>query len=55
MDSPSTGDLLGATFDEAWSWGKLTKEARNVTVLGDTTVHLPLIMAVALSALMGGD
>jgi len=47
MDSPSTGGLSGATLDEARSWGKLTKEARNVTVLGDATVHLPLIVAAA--------
>ena len=47
MDSSTTGGLSGATLDEARSWGKLTKEARNVTVLGDATVHLPLIVAAA--------
>jgi deoxyhypusine synthase len=46
-DAPSTGGLSGATLDEARSWGKLTPEARNVTVLGDATVHLPLIVAAA--------
>jgi len=47
MDPSSTGGLSGATLDEARSWGKLTKEARNVTVKGDATVHLPLIVAAA--------
>ena len=47
MDPSSTGGLSGATLDEARSWGKLTKEARNVTVQGDATVHLPLIVAAA--------
>jgi len=46
-DPATTGGLSGATLDEARSWGKLTKEARNVTVLGDATVHLPLIVAAA--------
>ncbi|WP_224449082.1 deoxyhypusine synthase [Haloprofundus salilacus] len=47
MDPASTGGLSGATLDEARSWGKLTKEARNVTVQGDATVYLPLLVAAA--------
>ncbi|WP_224334606.1 deoxyhypusine synthase [Haloprofundus halobius] len=47
MDPASTGGLSGATLDEARSWGKLTKEARNVTVQGDATVFLPLLVAAA--------
>ncbi|WP_254545826.1 deoxyhypusine synthase [Halomarina pelagica] len=45
MDPAATGGLSGATLDEARSWGKLEKDARNVTVLGDATVYLPLLVA----------
>jgi deoxyhypusine synthase len=55
MDSAATGGLSGATLDEARSWGKLTKEARNVTVLGDATVHLPLIVAAARERLEAAE
>jgi deoxyhypusine synthase len=44
-DPASTGGLSGATLDEARSWGKLEKSARNVTVLGDATITLPLVVA----------
>ncbi|MFC6835068.1 deoxyhypusine synthase [Halomarina ordinaria] len=47
MDGAATGGLSGATLDEARSWGKLEKDARNVTVLGDATVYLPLLVAGA--------
>ena len=46
-DPASTGGLSGATLDEARSWGKLEKSAKNVTVLGDATVTLPLLVAGA--------
>jgi deoxyhypusine synthase len=48
MDPPQTGGLSGATLDEARSWGKLEKEARNVSVYGDATITLPLVVAGAL-------
>ena len=48
MDPPETGGLSGATLDEARSWGKLEKAARNVSVYGDATVTLPLVVAGAL-------
>lgn len=48
MDSPSTGGLSGATLDEARSWGKLGKDARNASVYGDATITLPLLIAAAL-------
>jgi deoxyhypusine synthase len=51
MDPPQTGGLSGATLDEARSWGKLRKEARNVSVYGDATVTLPLVAAGALDRL----
>ena len=48
MDPPQTGGLSGATLDEARSWGKLRKEARNVSVYADATLTLPLVVAGAL-------
>ena len=51
MDPPETGGLSGATLDEARSWGKLRKEARNVSVYGDATLTLPLVVAGALDRL----
>ncbi len=50
-DPPTTGGLSGATLDEARSWGKLEKAARNVTVLGDATITFPLVVAGALDRL----
>ena len=47
MDPEATGGLSGATLDEARSWGKLEKEARNATVVGDATVFLPMLVANA--------
>ena len=47
MDPEHTGGLSGATLEEARSWGKLEKDARNVTVVGDATVTLPLVVAAA--------
>ncbi|MEF8783329.1 MAG: deoxyhypusine synthase [Haloarculaceae archaeon] len=47
MDTPETGGLSGATLDEARSWGKLEPTARNVSVYGDATITLPLVVAAA--------
>ena len=47
MDPPQTGGLSGATLDEARSWGKLERDARNVSVYADATVTLPLVVAAA--------
>jgi len=47
MDPPRTGGLSGATLDEARSWGKLEKAARNVSVYADATITLPLVVAAA--------
>ena len=44
-DPDHTGGLSGATLDEARSWGKLEKDARNATVVGDATILLPLVVA----------
>ena len=44
-DPEHTGGLSGATLDEARSWGKLERDARNVTVVGDATLTFPLLVA----------
>ncbi len=51
MDPPQTGGLSGATLDEARSWGKLEPEAKSVSVYGDATITLPLVIAGALDRL----
>ncbi|MDD1675087.1 MAG: deoxyhypusine synthase [Methanomicrobiales archaeon] len=47
-DRPDLGGLSGATLDEARSWGKLSKNAASVTVYGDATITLPLLVAAVL-------
>jgi deoxyhypusine synthase len=47
MDSERTGGLSGATLDEARSWGKLEKAARNTSVYADATITFPLLVAAA--------
>jgi len=39
------GSLSGAQIREAVSWGKVKKNAGNVTVEGDATISLPIIVA----------
>jgi deoxyhypusine synthase len=46
-DPAHTGGLSGATLDEARSWGKLSPDAENVTVVGDATITLPFLVAAA--------
>ncbi|MCK4717775.1 MAG: deoxyhypusine synthase family protein, partial [Thermoplasmata archaeon] len=41
----SDGSLSGARVREAVSWGKVKEEAKYVTVEGDVTVLLPLVIA----------
>ena len=53
MDPDHTGGLSGATLDEARSWGKLEKSARNATVVGDATLTLPLLVAAARERIEG--
>lgn len=50
MDRPETGGLSGATLDEARSWGKVSENARAVTVYSDATITLPIIVAAAKTA-----
>ncbi|QPV62501.1 deoxyhypusine synthase [Halosimplex litoreum] len=55
MDSPETGGLSGATLDEARSWGKLEKAARNASVYADATITLPLVVAAARERIADGE
>ncbi len=50
-DRPDLGGLSGATLDEARSWGKVDEDAKTVTVYGDATITLPLIMAAVMERL----
>ena len=51
MDPEAAGGLSGATLEEARSWGKLEKDARNASVYGDATVMLPILVANAYERL----
>jgi len=43
-DAPQWGGLSGCTFEEAVSWGKITKEDKNKTICYcDATIALPII------------
>ena len=44
-DTPQFGGLSGATLDEAKSWGKVKPQGDMVTVYGDATIILPLLVA----------
>jgi deoxyhypusine synthase len=50
-DRPDLGGLSGASLDEARSWGKITEEARAVTVYGDATITFPLLVAAVYERL----
>ncbi len=47
-DTPENGGLSGATLSEAVSWGKISANARYVTVYGDATITLPMMVAATL-------
>ena len=42
-DAPQWGGLSGCTFDEAVSWGKISREAKKVQVFVDATIALPIV------------
>lgn len=52
-DPEATGGLSGASLDEARSWGKLERSARNTTVWGDATVTVPLVLAATYERIEG--
>ncbi|MFQ6071434.1 MAG: deoxyhypusine synthase, partial [Methanosarcinales archaeon] len=49
VDTPEAGGLSGATLEEAISWGKVRESAKTVTVYGDATITLPIIVAAVKS------
>ena len=46
------GSLSGARLEEAVSWGKIKEDAKYVTVDGDATIILPLILAAIYEKLI---
>ncbi len=53
-DRPDLGGLSGATLDEARSWGKITEDAQAVTVYGDATITLPILIAAVMERMHHG-
>lgn len=49
------GSLSGAQTREAISWGKIAEKADNVTIEGDATVLLPLMISALLERIKGYD
>jgi deoxyhypusine synthase len=49
------GSLSGAQTREAISWGKIAEKADNVTIEGDATVLLPLMISAVLERIKGYD
>jgi deoxyhypusine synthase len=43
-DAPHWGGLSGCTFDEAVSWGKVSRVAKKVQVFVDSTIALPIVV-----------
>jgi len=43
-DAPHWGGLSGCTFEEGQSWGKISKQAKKVTLYCDSTIALPLLV-----------
>ena len=52
-DPPHWGGLSGCTFDEAVSWGKIAVDAKQVSVLCDAALALPLVAAAVLTRRKG--
>jgi deoxyhypusine synthase len=52
-DPPQWGGLSGCTFDEAVSWGKIATDAKQVGVLCDATIALPVVAAAVLTRRRG--
>ena len=42
-DMPMWGGLSGCTFEEAQSWGKISRRAKKVMLYADTTIALPIV------------
>lgn len=44
-DAPHWGGLSGCTFSEAQSWGKISPQAKKISVHCDATIALPLLVS----------
>ncbi|HER43894.1 MAG TPA: deoxyhypusine synthase [Candidatus Eisenbacteria bacterium] len=53
VDAPHWGGLSGCTFEEAISWGKISVDAENVTVVCDATIALPIVAAAVMTRMQG--
>ena len=53
VDAPQWGGLSGCTFDEAISWGKIAIHAKQVTVMCDGSIALPIVTAAVLTRRRG--
>jgi len=51
LDRPEGGSLSGAPLEEAVSWKKARARSKLVTVIGDTTVIFPVMIAAAIERL----
>lgn len=49
VDAPHWGGLSGCTFEEAISWGKIAIDAKQVTVMCDASIALPLVASAILT------
>jgi deoxyhypusine synthase len=49
-DVPHFGGASGSSLEEAQSWGKLAKDAEQVTVQADATIVLPILTAALVSS-----
>jgi len=47
-DDPKWGGLSGCTFEEAQSWGKITKDAKIAAAYIDATVALPILVTALI-------
>jgi deoxyhypusine synthase len=47
-DDAKWGGLSGCTFEEAQSWGKITKDAKMGTAYIDATVGLPILVTALI-------
>ncbi|MDO8427250.1 MAG: deoxyhypusine synthase [Deltaproteobacteria bacterium] len=52
-DAPHWGGLSGCTFEEARSWGKISKKSSHVTVNSDATIALPIIVTALAKRMKG--
>ncbi len=53
VDAPHWGGLSGCTFEEAISWGKISMDSENVTVVCDATIALPIVAAAVMTRMKG--